>query len=768
MDVFDLQAALTLDASNYKKGIANAKSIAETFAKVGTAALAAVGTAAAAAGTAIVKSANDVAAYGDNVDKMSQKIGISAQAYQEWSYVFERCGTNADNLQTSMKILSSVIADAENGSSSAAKKLEAVGLSIDDLNNKSQDEQLSIIIAALQGMEAGARRTSAATDLLGRSATDMAAVFNTSAEETKRLKQEAQSYGMVMSDSAVKASAAFEDSLTKMDGTIRGVRNSMIGSLLPGITSIIDGISDLIVGNEKASKELKNGIASIVGNLTKMIPKIVVLLGSIAEAVLENAPEIISALAEGILSAIPNLVPTIVTTITSLIDTILELLPQVVETGAQIISSILIGISEALPELIPKITEVVTQMVTTLIDNLPLLLDAALKLMEGFSQGLLNALPVIISKLPQIITGIVNFIVNAIPEIIQAGITLLTSLVKALPTIISEICKAIPKIIEGVITAIVSAIPQIIQAGIELFVALITNLPTIIVEICKAIPKIIEGVITALINSIPQIIQAGIDLFVSLITNLPTIIVEICKAIPKIITGIVDGLVGSIGKIIEAGVKLFTSLITNLPTIISKICEAAPEIIQALVTAFGELGGELAKIGSNIVSGIWQGINGATSWLWEQVSGWLSGLWDGIKDFFGIASPSKEMAWIGEMLVSGLAGSIDKNGDQAVKSARSMASSVEEAFNSLPGDINTNIIPDVKFNEKSLTSEGYLEQLQDVGGNIGTRGAQVVNYNFEINVDNVNTNSDNDIEDLADRLMVVMQEKITRMEGVFA
>ena len=48
-----------------------------------------------------------------------------------------------------------------------------------------------MVITALQGMEAGAERTAAANDLLGKSAVDMAAVLNTGEEESERLKQEA-------------------------------------------------------------------------------------------------------------------------------------------------------------------------------------------------------------------------------------------------------------------------------------------------------------------------------------------------------------------------------------------------------------------------------------------------------------------------------------------------------------------------------------------------------------------------------------------------
>lgn len=61
-----------------------------------------------------------------------------------------------NNLQTGMKKLATVVTDAAEGSDSAAEKLAAVGLSIEDLNGKSQEEQLSMVISALQDMGSGA------------------------------------------------------------------------------------------------------------------------------------------------------------------------------------------------------------------------------------------------------------------------------------------------------------------------------------------------------------------------------------------------------------------------------------------------------------------------------------------------------------------------------------------------------------------------------------------------------------------------------------
>lgn len=617
------------------QGLKSAASAVGTgLAAVGAAA-AAVGTAAIAAGKKLYGMANDVAEAGDAIDKNSQKIGISAESYQEWGYVFQRCGADVNNLQTGMKKLSGVITDAANGSDSAAQKLSAVGLSIEDLNGKSQDEQLSIVIAALQDMESGADRTAAANDLLGKSATDMAAVLNMTADETEALKQEAQDYGMVMSNDAVAASAAFEDSLTKLQGTMGGLKNRMAGELLPGITMIMDGLSDLAAGNEQAGEEITNGVTAVINTVTKMIPQAVKLIGLIATAILENAPSIIQALAEGIIGAIPTLLPVVMQVIAELVTVLMELLPQIVEAGMQILASLITGIATALPTLIPQIVGIVIQICQTLIDNLPLILDAALQLIMGLAKGLLDALPVLLDALPEIINGIITFILDSIPEIIQAGIDLLTSIVDALPEIIDTIVAVLPEIITGIIDALLASIPELVQAGIDLLTALITDLPTIIATVVAAIPEIIAGIVSAIGDKFGDIVSSGKDLIVQL------------------------------GKGILEKVEFIKSKVRML--------------WRNMKAQFEESFEEIVDIGANLVKGLWNGIKDTVEWIKNKISGFVDDVLGWFKDLFGINSPSKETAWFGEMLGAGLANGIADSAAEAVKAAGQMASDVLDA-----------------------------------------------------------------------------------------
>ena len=202
--------------------------------------------------------------------------------------------------------------------------------------------------------------------------------------------------------------------------------------------------------------------------------------------------------------------------------------------------------------------------------------------------------------------------------------------------------------------------------------------------------------LTALTENIPLIIQAGIDLLVALIQALPQIITTIVQAIPQIISGIVNALIGNIDQIIMAGVQLFVALIQNLPTIIVEIVKAVPQIVSGIVQAFASLGGEMINAGANLLHGLWEGISGAASWLWEKVSGWASSLVSGIKDFFGIHSPSTVFAEIGGNMADGVGVGFTDNmggveGDMTAAMGGAGALTAAEAVNAVNNGIIANI-----------------------------------------------------------------------------
>mgnify|MGYP000828870457 CR=1 FL=1 len=368
-----------------------------------------------------------------------------------------------------------------------------------------------------------------------------------------------------------------------------------------------------IIDAQKATASLNSAMAE----LGAIAEPIVTKLKQLAAELLQQITPFVELIGNGLVGALTGaegaaqqFTDGLLGMVTFAIQKLTEMLPTFINFAFQMIANIATGIAQALPTLVPSLVQLVADIVQVLIDNIPLLIDAALQLVTGLAQGIINAIPVLVAAIPTLITSLVDGLLSSIPQIIQAGIDLLTSLITALPEIIATIVAAIPEIINGIITALLENIPLIIQAGIDLLVALIQALPQIITTIVQAIPQIISGIVNALVQNIPQIIQAGVQLFVALIQNLPTIIAEIVKAVPQIVSGI--------------------------------------------VSAFGSLVGEMVKAGANLLHGLWEGISSAAGWLWEKVSGWASSLVDGIKNFFGIHSPSTVFAEIGTNMGEGV------------------------------------------------------------------------------------------------------------------
>ena len=440
MDLLSLVAKLSLDSSEYEKGLGDAETKGSTFgsglkkaAAVGVAAVTAVGSAAIAAGTSLVKSTGDVAAYGDNIDKMSQKMGISAQAYQEWDAIMQHSGTSIDALKPSMKTLAM---QAERGSDAFQK----LGISEEEVASLSQEDLFAKVITGLQGMEEGTERTYITSQLLGRGATELGALLNTSAEETQKMRDRVHELGGVMSDDAVKASAQFQDTLQDMSTGFDSLKRNMLSEFLPAITDVMDGLTNLFTGNyDEGIERISKGIGQVIDKLSEMLPKI-----------MEVGKNILLTLGDAIIKNLPVIVPALADLVMGIGKSIIDNLPMLVSTGLQIILQLANSISQALPTLIPTIVDVVLQIVNTLVDNVDLMVDAAIALITGLTVGIINSLPVLIEKSPEIIIAIVDALVANFPKIVEAAFNLIvvfaTALIDNLPEVVNAILKIREKI----------------------------------------------------------------------------------------------------------------------------------------------------------------------------------------------------------------------------------------------------------------------------------------------------------------------------------
>lgn len=90
--------------------------------------------------------------------------------------------------------------------------------------------------------------------------------------------------------------------------------------------------------------------------------------------------------------------------------------------------------------------------------------------------------------------------------------------------------------------------------------------------------------------------------------------------------------------------------------------EAGQKLLTALITKVQEITTKIRSIGSDIVSGLWNGINDKVEWLKGKISGFVGNVTSWLKKFFEIGSPSKLMAReIGRWLPEGIAVGVSDN-----------------------------------------------------------------------------------------------------------
>lgn len=127
---------------------------------------------------------------------------------------------------------------------------------------------------------------------------------------------------------------------------------------------------------------------------------------------------------------------------------------------------------------------------------------------------------------------------------------------------------------------------------------------------------------------------------------------------------IVNGLIQNMPALIQAALQLIVGLATGLVQAIPVLIPYIPQIVGSIATALIEALPEIAEAGWQLMQGLGQGLLDGLASIWDTVTGVASDIVNGIKDFFGIRSPSRLFRdEVGLQLMAGMAEGIIDNED---------------------------------------------------------------------------------------------------------
>lgn len=504
--------------------------------------------------------------------------------------------------------------------------------------------------------------------------------------------------------------------ITSIMPTVATVGVTIIQSLVQGIT---DNAGMILSAASEIVMTLANGIVTLAPQL---LTNVVEIVSQIANQIITLAPQLLTAaiqLFSVLVDAIMQL--DLGSQITSLIDTLLStivaFLPQMLDAATQLFMQIVNAIPELLNQLLPRLPEIINTISAFLTSALPQIIQAAVTMFMGLVDALPQILQALIAALPSIIQALVNFLTQNVPVLLQAAIQLFMALVQAIPQIAVALVQAVPQIIAAIIQGLAplgqqfaDKIGECVQKVIEwagnvksTFTEKVTEIIAAVVQFFQELPYKIGYAIGAVIGTLAT---WAVNVKNWIVNEVPKIIENIIQFFKELPGKVWTWLVNTINKIITWGANMKTkaketassfldnviNTIKNLPSriwtwlqnTISKAADfarqlpekgkqAAQDLFDNIVNKIKEIPGEMLSIGSDIVEGLWNGINDMGQWVKDKISGFSEGVLDGIKDFFGVHSPSVVMEkQVGQFLPMGLAEGIKDKTKTAVNAMKTM------------------------------------------------------------------------------------------------
>lgn len=226
--------------------------------------------------------------------------------------------------------------------------------------------------------------------------------------------------------------AAMDRTLASLGGTIANIKNQLGNAFAPALQGIVGAFNSILSGDEGGGANLGTALQEFFATIGEMAPQIMQVGG-----------QILSSIAQGIVTALPTMLT----------------------TAGQIISQLTSGILSAIPNMVAQLPAVISEFLNYISSEFPNILAEGTEMLNNFVSGAIGAIPDFVAQLPQVISAFVNFITSNLPQIVESGIDILLNLVEGIISSIPQLVAALPQIINAIVQGIQNLMSNIVSIG---------------------------------------------------------------------------------------------------------------------------------------------------------------------------------------------------------------------------------------------------------------------------------------------------------------
>lgn len=264
-----------------------------------------------------------------------------------------------------------------------------------------------------------------------------------------------------------------------------------------------------------------------------------------------------------------------------------------------------------------------------------------------------NLLPAVWNVISALPSAIITFVTALGPQLFAAVSGLIPQIASGITTGIPTLYQSAMQLMDQFNIGIQEQLPILLQKGVDFITNIVNGILQNLPQVITMAGNVITYFANTIISMLPTILSAGARLLLRLVNGIINNLPQIAQAAATAIVRFVASIGQNLPQILQSGITIIAKLAAGLIRAIPNLVGQIPAIISAIVNAFTSQ--NWGSIGINIISGIASGLRSAAHMLWDAVKGVLGGFKENVLAFFGIHSPSRWGAYVGEMIDTGIA-----------------------------------------------------------------------------------------------------------------
>ena len=256
-------------------------------------------------------------------------------------------------------------------------------------------------------------------------------------------------------------------------------------------------------------------------------------------------------------------------------------------------------------------------------------------------ETMLNNLPAVATALAGIAAALVSYKVAAIAATAaEKGMTLAQYAAATAQKVLNAAMAANPiGLIILAITALVTAFVYLwnnSEKFREFWIKLWDKIKDVTEAVAEWFKKLPGKIYDAIKPALDRVKKWGSDLLSRAKTAASNVVTNVTTTMKNLPGKIYSAISGAIQNVAKWG----TDMVSKAKAGMSKVVNTVTDTLKALPK-------KVLSIGSDLVTGLWNGVNNKLQWLKNKIKSFTKSVLDSIKGFFVVKSPSRETAGIG-------------------------------------------------------------------------------------------------------------------------